>query len=169
MCCEDKIKNKCSQKEHLLSILCSQLTNNTIVDIKKLREAKGLTLQKMADLTGIPKDRIARWEQRNSSPKTKDFLILQEFFGADDINTLKETDPNYKKTIKVTNANIGEIVGELFEKIIRIESHLEVYEQAIADIKSTTKADFMKTIGVMRKEVAEVSNRRFSELQMQYG
>lgn len=50
------------------------------IDIKKLREEKGLSQQELADLTAIPKGRINAWEQRGAQPKTEDYLHLTKFF-----------------------------------------------------------------------------------------
>jgi phage repressor protein C with HTH and peptisase S24 domain len=45
--------------------------------VKEIREKLNLTQQELADKTGIPKDRIAKWEQGKGSPKVEDSLILQ--------------------------------------------------------------------------------------------
>lgn len=50
------------------------------LDIKKIREDKGLSQQGMADLTGIPRGRINAWEQRGTIPKVTDLEILQKYF-----------------------------------------------------------------------------------------
>jgi transcriptional regulator with XRE-family HTH domain len=43
------------------------------INIKELRVQKGLSQQQMADLIGVPKDRLAKWEQRNIVPKVEDY------------------------------------------------------------------------------------------------
>lgn len=50
------------------------------MNIKELRDNKGLTQQELADGTGIPRSRIAKWEQGKGSPKMADNIILTEFF-----------------------------------------------------------------------------------------
>lgn len=52
-----------------------------LLNIKELRTAKGISQQKLADLTGIPKGRINGWEQQGSQPKKEDYEKLVEFFG----------------------------------------------------------------------------------------
>ncbi len=53
-----------------------QLTMN----VKEQRERLGLSQAELADKTGIPRERIAKWEQRNSKPKSDDYKLLEEFF-----------------------------------------------------------------------------------------
>jgi phage repressor protein C with HTH and peptisase S24 domain len=51
------------------------------MNIKELRERHGLTQEQLAEKTGIPRDRIAKWEQGKGSPKTEDHKTLETFFG----------------------------------------------------------------------------------------
>jgi transcriptional regulator with XRE-family HTH domain len=50
------------------------------MNIRELREELNLSQQELADKTGIPKDRIAKWEQGKGNPKTQDFKTLTLFF-----------------------------------------------------------------------------------------
>lgn len=50
------------------------------MNIRELRELLQLSQQGLADSTGIPKARIAKWEQGKGSPKANDFEILKKFF-----------------------------------------------------------------------------------------
>jgi transcriptional regulator with XRE-family HTH domain len=59
------------------------------MDIKKLRENKKLSQQKLADVTGIPKGRIEKWETGKAKPKRDDYEILKNFF----FNTIVEPEP----------------------------------------------------------------------------
>lgn len=54
--------------------------SNKTMNVKILREKAGISQQTLADQTGIPKDRIAKWEQGKGSPKASDFMILDKFF-----------------------------------------------------------------------------------------
>lgn len=50
------------------------------MDVKEIREKFGLSQQELADKTGIPKDRIAKWEQGKGSPKAQDSEVLKKLF-----------------------------------------------------------------------------------------
>lgn len=50
------------------------------MDIKALRLKVGFTQQELSDNTGIPRDRIAKWESGKASPKSDDTLSLMTFF-----------------------------------------------------------------------------------------
>lgn len=47
------------------------------MNVKELREKLFLSQQELWDKTGIPKDRIAKWEQGKWRPKSEDTAILQ--------------------------------------------------------------------------------------------
>lgn len=50
------------------------------MNIKEKRIGAGLSQQQLADKTGIPKDRIGKWEQGKGNPKSEDSQILLNFF-----------------------------------------------------------------------------------------
>lgn len=50
------------------------------MNVKELRERYNLTQHQLADDTGIPRDRIAKWEQEKGSPKFEDKTILERYF-----------------------------------------------------------------------------------------
>jgi transcriptional regulator with XRE-family HTH domain len=50
------------------------------VNVKELRERHGITQKALAKATGIPRDRIAKWEQDKGMPKAEDERILTEYF-----------------------------------------------------------------------------------------
>lgn len=52
-----------------------------LMNVKDLREKYGLTQAELSENTGIPRDRIAKWEQGKGSPKSKDEKVLILFFG----------------------------------------------------------------------------------------
>lgn len=71
--------------------------------VKELREQHGLSQQELADKTGIPKDRIAKWEQGKGKPKADDTEILTAFFKEHvprelPENTMQEEQVSYKKS-----------------------------------------------------------------------
>ena len=51
------------------------------MDTKEIRSRKGITQQEMAEITGIPRYRIAKWEQNKGRPKREDAEILEKHFG----------------------------------------------------------------------------------------
>lgn len=51
------------------------------MNIKEIREYKGLTQSELSEQTGIPRDRIAKWEQGKGAPKMDDIRKLEVIFG----------------------------------------------------------------------------------------
>lgn len=59
--------------------LCSKEVTHLI--LKQLREAKGVTQQKLADDTGIERASIARYENGTRLPPYDKIVILADYFG----------------------------------------------------------------------------------------
>jgi Mg2+ and Co2+ transporter CorA len=71
-----------------------------------------------------------------------------------------------KKDVKVLpEQEIGDVMGDVYERLIRLEAHIEVYESAIAGLLAENKTDFIEKVGVLRSRIQEVTERRFSELK----
>lgn len=51
------------------------------MNVKDLREKSGLTQDELSEKTGIPRGRIAKWEQGKGNPKSADERILETIFG----------------------------------------------------------------------------------------
>lgn len=51
------------------------------MNVKELREKKGLTQDQLSAKSGIPRARIAKWEQGKGSPKAADEKVLLGIFG----------------------------------------------------------------------------------------
>lgn len=51
------------------------------MNVKELRRKSGLTQDELSVKTGIPRDRIAKWEQGKGSPKSADEKKLELVFG----------------------------------------------------------------------------------------
>jgi DNA-binding XRE family transcriptional regulator len=64
------------------------------MNIRELRGKFNLTQNQLAEGTGIPRTRIAKWEQGKGSPKMTDSKVLQEFFADMGTNSHKETASN---------------------------------------------------------------------------
>ncbi|MCR5099794.1 MAG: helix-turn-helix domain-containing protein [Butyrivibrio sp.] len=67
---------------------------NVLDRITQLREAKGLSVYKLAKITGIPQSSIATWYQRNQYPPVDKIelicnslgISLSEFFSVDELD-----------------------------------------------------------------------------------
>lgn len=51
------------------------------LNIKEMRTKLNLTQGELSLKTGIPRDRIAKWEQGKGSPKAEDYVLLQNLMG----------------------------------------------------------------------------------------
>jgi transcriptional regulator with XRE-family HTH domain len=87
------------------------------MNIKEERLKTGLSQQQLADKTGIPKDRIGKWEQGKGKPKAEDSKILIDFFSNYDKEELPQV-----KDIQTEYA----VKSELKDKGQSIERSIEI-------------------------------------------
>lgn len=119
------------------------------MDIKELREKFKLTQQELADNTGIPRDRIAKWEQLKGAPKTDDYKILDDYF-----KNLREELPRETKEAPKTNQKEKSVWDikkriNLADVARRLSMVIEIYTQG--DPMNLAKAigakdDYLKNV-----------------------
>lgn len=141
------------------------------MNVRQLREGKNLSQQQLASMTGIPKDRIAKWEQGKGMPKASDAKTLEKFF-KDNVprdtkitetpqNGHQEKDSELKRLLKLIKHKTDKTIEEVAVDIgyarayltseankgnnpILIEVLKEKYKDFITDTltTATTKPDF---------------------------
>lgn len=91
------------------------------MNVKLLREQHGLTQQELAAATGIPKDRIGKWEQGKGKPKTEDYKTLEKFFNEHVPRELpKKTADNHQNNSGDAIAQFTQVLLELMQTQNRI-------------------------------------------------
>jgi transcriptional regulator with XRE-family HTH domain len=78
------------------------------MNIKELREKKNLTQEELSAKTGIPRTRIAKWEQGKGAPKAKDYELLVKFFGEEVPVSNKDGDSLSRRDLEQTLKNMSE-------------------------------------------------------------
>jgi transcriptional regulator with XRE-family HTH domain len=91
------------------------------MNIKEKRTELGLSQQQLADFTGIPKDRIGKWEQGKGNPKSDDNKTLEDFFASFTAEQVPRGTSHKEKHI-ITRNHLKE-VGES-------KKGIQVYESA---------------------------------------
>jgi DNA-binding XRE family transcriptional regulator len=86
--------------------LCRKETKMTVGEkIKKLREEKGITQNKLAEKIGANHSVICHWEKGNCEPSLFNCICLADYFGikksdlVEDVNVGKETISNQEQVI----------------------------------------------------------------------
>lgn len=89
---------------------------NLVEKIKEKLEKENLSVPKMAEMVGIPKDRIYKWLQEKGSPKGEDEKIINTWLGVELV------------PIKFQNSKIGGSLSgsETASALIRIEAMIGV-------------------------------------------
>lgn len=109
------------------------------MNVKDLREKHNLSQQELSEKTGIPRDRIAKWEQGKGNPKSEDYNILSAFFAA----------------LTLEDVPRGTYVEQrMNHKLNSVREGIPIYEDApytLGNVESyrdtpTDKADFWVTI-----------------------
>lgn len=121
---------------------------------EELKKRK-ISVPEFSENIDIPKDRIYKWKQQGTAPKDDDANKIREWIKSD----------IYPTDIQKGQGELHTLIGLHEERLLRIEAHLEVFENAIAGLQSENKSDFAKKVGELRREVQAAVNRRFDELK----
>lgn len=77
------------------------------MNIKQLREKKNLTQDELSSQTGIPRARIAKWEQNKGKPKAEDLKTLEKFF-SEKVEEVPEVQESLKEPLERAIENLTE-------------------------------------------------------------
>src|SRR5574341_1338374 len=114
----------------------------TLFDELKKRK---VSVPDFSDGIDIPKDRIYKWKQQGTAPKDDDANKIREWLKLDIYPPIKGKD------------ELKNVIGSIEERLLHIEAHLEVFENAIAGLLSDSKKeDFFKTVDGLRATVQAV-------------
>lgn len=134
----------------------------TTMNVRQLREQKGLSQQELAAMTGIPKDRIAKWEQGKGAPKAEDSRILDKYFkeivprAGKSATTATETPQNGQKSEPLTL--IGQMVKDIqYATNLTIEDIAERIRYSRPHLTVLLKqGESEKVVSRLQKEFKEV-------------
>jgi hypothetical protein len=140
-------------------------------DFIKELDNKELSIPEFEKLWGIPKERIYGWKKQGTAPKEHDAIIVKAFLRGDappKKNADKQPgklDKHIHERIQITG-EIGEIIGNMQERLIQLESQNEVYESILASLLSKTTKDLPKSMDEIKSLVKTAFKRRFDEFRM---
>ena len=111
------------------------------MDVKILREHQGITQSELAEATGIPRDRIAKWEQKKGSPKTEDAETLKKYFETkrEEVPRGTETSPPPVADYLVTRRNKKNASNLFMAPLIPVKAQAGY-------VKASDQAVFMDTL-----------------------
>ena len=110
----------------------------TIIDrLQAHMKKEKIKLPKVAELTGIPYDRIYQWIKGKSSPKVEDTTILESFISGKSLNILQDAEAKYTPmNTQLQPGNCMETLAKAMEVILSqqktIESLLSTHRANIA-------------------------------------
>jgi transcriptional regulator with XRE-family HTH domain len=116
------------------------------MNIKELRTKHGLSQQDLAVKTGIPRPRIAKWEEGKGSPKREDSQTLDKFFATlenivseEHTQVVEESGNVYENITSKTLFNISESNKSLAESNASLARSNEELVRMVKD-RSTADA-----------------------------
>jgi len=138
--------------------------------IKEVQEYYNLNSRNFAIEIGMDPSQMSKIEKGRLGLSAKSAMAINERFGVN-VNWIL-TGKGDKgiwnniphESIPIT-AEKNELLGETEERLLRIEAHLEVYENAIAGLLSESNKDFMEIVGKLRTEVQAAVKRRLDALK----
>lgn len=145
--------------------------------VNEIQKHFNLNSRKFATEIGMDTSQLSKIEAGILGLSTKYALTINEIFGVN-VNWILTGKgdkgvwnriPHHESMVHEDSVPYGKLIGVQEERLLRIEAHLAVYENAIAGLLSESKNDFVKKVGELRAEVQSEVNRRFDELKKKRG
>lgn len=121
--------------------------------VKELQFKKKWTVEQVAKSIGYSRVHLTKEMKKGDNADLKRLLLDKH----------SDTLQNVSESIAVSG-ELNKIVGEMQERLLRAEAHIEVYESAIAGLQSDGK-DYSKRVSDLREQVRSAVNRRLDELR----
>ena len=143
-------------------------------NLKLIRLSSNKTQTEFGELFGATKAMIVSYEKGKANP---DDLFIKKVAAYAKVSERQlKNDDLSEKLLNVEivedevsqKKGLNQLMGEHEERLLRIEAHLEVFQDAIAGLQAENKNDFVKKVGALRQEVQAAVNRRFDELQKKH-
>lgn len=109
------------------------------MNVKELRTKKGITQEELAAKTGIPRTRIAKWEQGLGNPKPSDHDKLKAFFGEEIHNGLEKPT---EAQISPDSGYMRKYIDMLERENARLISQLEASLKMWGELKDIVSENF---------------------------
>lgn len=108
----------------------------TLADrIQRLRKAKGISQEELADQIGVSRQAVSKWESGQSSPDLEKVILLSEFFDVATDYLLKGMEPLPKENPKSKDkpdANLFSMVGTALNFMGVIVAAMVWHEEQVA-------------------------------------
>ena len=124
---------------------------------KKIKKRTGLKCSALAVALGYNKGYISQIKSRGVIPEKFVIAMQRQFLpNANDGNRGNDE-------VRYIETDEAHVFSKFEQRLIRLESYTEVFENAIAGLLSKSNKDFMRRVSELREEVSKAVNRRFSE------
>lgn len=138
------------------------------MDVRAIRERLNITQAELAFKTGIPRDRIAKWEQGKGVPKAEDQKVLEKVFGKNvpqNATRATETPQNgHQNSPGETPTLIGDLLNEIQYKvkpkpsIEDIATHIGVVRTYLNDLKNGAKPHSERIYNKLKEGYKDILN-----------
>ena len=85
--------------------------------IQQLRKGKGISQEELADMVGVSRQAVSKWESEKSTPDIEKVILLSDFFDVTTDYLLKGIEPISENTTEKSDARIFSLVGSLLNFI----------------------------------------------------
>lgn len=85
--------------------------------IQNLRKSKGISQEELADIIGVSRQAVSKWESEQSSPDIEKIILLSDYFDVTTDYLLKGIEPISDITEEKPDARIFSAVGSVFNFI----------------------------------------------------
>lgn len=141
------------------------------MNIKQLRLKHNLSQQDVANKTGIPRPRLAKWEEGKGKPKAEDSAILDKFFAelGEVIQPLGESspplsNPNHFGNLTESNRLLAESNSKMVDAILSKMSLLDSIKSNLDRMPAAMK-DMTQLALKSHESIKEQILLRFAEVE----
>ncbi len=85
--------------------------------IQNLRKTKGISQEELAEIVGVSRQAVSKWESEQSTPDIEKIIMLSDYFGVSTDYLLKGIEPTIESPKKKVDARIFTGVGTVFNFI----------------------------------------------------
>lgn len=146
---------------------------NPLVD-KLLSEMKHrkVKVPQFAEESGIPKDRVYKWKQEGTNPKSEDVELINNWINGESSTGNTEANKEPKESI---DFKVGRLTGQLEEKELRREDAERFSDKLLETFKSNLTVllggqqvlySFVRTILEYQAAKSNVGNMKMEELDL---
>lgn len=133
--------------------------------LKEKLDERGIKIPKLAQLTGIPKDRIYAWYRDNTNPKSKDEELIIKWINGETFTFPKIQDASAKSEVTLEVDELLKIVRDANDKVQKTLEEQNQFLQRLVETSLNSTPEWAKMIMLSQTAHDEVIMNAIDRLE----